>query len=245
MKLTFILFCLIIFIIIFGIYYSPVFKVKSNNFSGEEPTCTTREEIGKVAGILGENILFLDKLKLGKNIKDKFLCIRSATVYTSIPDRVKIDLKNRRASLTLLPAMPDDSTECEKPVQTGQGLLVDDEGIVFALDVAQSSQPAVFILREDLSVGKELDQELIQKTVQVLEKVKSLDVNADDPKIYSKIYFSLGQKPQMVFILDDKSDRQLASLQLILDQAKMNTKEVEFLDLRFDKPIVRYGKDKN
>ena len=86
---------------------------------------------------------------------------------------------------------------------------------------------------------------MIQKTVKVLEKIKSLGVNSDDPKIYSKIYLSLGQKPQMVFVLDDKSDHQLASLQLILDQAKMDTKEVEFLDLRFDKPIVRYGKDKN
>ena len=128
MKLLFVLFCLIIFIIIFGIYYSPVFKVKSINFSGEEPNCTTREEVGKVAGILGENVLFLDKLKLEKNIKDKFLCIRSATVYTSIPDRAKIDLKNRRAVLTLLPAISNDSTESAKPKQTSQGLLVDDEG---------------------------------------------------------------------------------------------------------------------
>ena len=117
--------------------------------------------------------------------------------------------------------------------------------MVFTLDIAQSNQPSAFILGEELSLGKKLDQELIQKTVQVLEKVKSLSVNADDPKIYSKIYLSLGQKPQMIFILNDKINRQVASLQLILDQAKMDTKEVEFLDLRFDKPIVRYAPKKN
>ena len=245
MKLSFILFCLILFVIIFGIYYSPIFKIKSIGFSGEEPNCTTKEEVGKISGILGENILFLDKLKTEKKIKDKFLCIRSVNFHKSIPDSLKLDLKNRRASLTLIPAVPNDSTESARPVQTGQGLLIDDEGIVFTLDEAKSSQPAVFILGEELSVGKKLDQELIKKTVQVLEKIKSLGVNSDDPKIYSKAYLSLGQRPQMIILLNDKIDRQLASLQLILDQAKMDTKEVEFLDLRFDKPIVRYAPKKN
>jgi len=245
MKLPLILFCLILFVIIFGIYYSPIFKIKTINFSGEEPNCISKDEIIKVSGTLGENLLFIDNNKIEKKIKDKYFCIRFAHLNKSIPDRLKLDLKNRRAALTLLPSVPDDSTESAKPKQIGQGLLIDDEGVIFSLDEGQSNQPAIFILGTDLEVGKSLDSEIVRRSIQVLDKLQNLGVNVDEPKITSQNYLYIDKKPQMIFILNDKINRQVASLQLILDQAKMDTKEVEFLDLRFDKPVIRYAPKKN
>lgn len=242
-------FFIILFIlgILYLVIFSSFFKIKEIIFTGEEPNCTTRDEIKKASGVIGENTLFIKVQTKEKRIKDKFICIRAASFYNSIPDRLKIDIKNRKAALTLVPAVPDESipiesesSESAKPKQIGQAILVDDEGVIFAIDEGQSNQPSVFVIGLDLS-EKVFDQKKVQKTLQILDKLRSLGINFDDPTIYSEHYLSLGKKPKIVFELREIQDRQLASLQLILDQAKIDTKEVEFIDLRFDKPVVKYG----
>lgn len=240
MKVGFFFFIILTASFFYLVFFSTVFKTQTITFSGEEPSCTTTGEIGKTAGVLGENIFFIDNKKVEKKIKDKFLCIRTANLQKSIPDKIKLDLKNRRAVLTLIPAVSDESTESAKPKPVGQGVLVDDEGVIFALDEAKTNQPAVFIMEQELSPGKKIDQILILGVLQAIEKIRKLGTNEQDPFIYNK-QFHIGQKPKIIFNLNENLDRQLASLQLILDQAKMDEKEVEFLDLRFDKPIVKYG----
>ena len=56
-------------------------------------------------------------------------------------------------------------------------------------------------------------------------------------------------EPRVTFALNKEISRQSASLQLILRQAKMNldpdkpdSRSVESVDLRFDRPVVVYSK---
>lgn len=251
MKVVILLIAFLLLGLVYGIFFSQVFKIKSLTFSEDQLSCTTTNEVGEMLKIVGENFWLLDSLKTEKKIKDKYLCIRSVILGKSFPDKINLSLKNRRAVLTLVPAvLPEstpiqsESTESAKPKQIGEALLVDDEGVVFDFDLGQSNQPSVYILNEDLSIGigKRLDLKLVQNITQVLDKLRSLSINTDDPKINSQNNLSIGGKPQIFFALDNQIGRQLASLQLILDQAKIETNEVETLDLRFDKPVVKYGK---
>jgi cell division septal protein FtsQ len=233
-----------LFLIIVGsiylLFFSPVFRVYDISFSGDNPSCTTLEEIEKVSNIKGQNLLFLESPE--GPIKEKFLCIRSVVLQKSIPSKAKIELKNRKAVLTLVQAVGNASTESARLTPAAEPVLVDDEGVIFAKDQGQSNQPLVYILDP---IGKSIEADVVNGTVKVINKLYNLKANTNEPRIYSKNYLSLGQKPKITFILNETVDRQLASLQLILDQAKMDTKEVEIIDLRFDKPVIRYGKDKN
>ena len=58
------------------------------------------------------------------------------------------------------------------------------------------------------------------------------------------IVFPQVDNPKVFFRLDNEIDLQLASLQLILEKAKIDERILEFIDLRFDKPIVRFAPKK-
>ncbi|MBI4038755.1 hypothetical protein HY384_02235 [Candidatus Daviesbacteria bacterium] len=46
--------------------------------------------------------------------------------------------------------------------------------------------------------------------------------------------------PRIIFRLSNSLDVQLASLQLILGKAKIDGSRLEFIDLRFDKPVLKF-----
>ncbi len=249
-KIVPLLFILIILGIIYFTLFSTVFKIKS--LSSSPVDCASSDDIRKVVNLLGVNFFLLDAEVISKKIKDKFFCIGYVNLKRSIPDKVTLELKGRSGVFNLIPyeaISSSDATPSAQVIATDSGFLVDEEGVIFAKANFETRLQPILFSGETLSIGERLGGELISKISQVLETLKSLGIYPFGAKIYSipiesgsSDNFSVGQKPQTTFKLNDSLDRQLASLQLILNQARIDTKEVEFIDLRFDKPVVKYGK---
>lgn len=233
MRIGFIAFIIIILGILYLFFLSPVFMIKSFSVSSDNLTCSSADEIKSSIQINGVNFFFLKPGDLEKKIKDKFLCIGSVKLSKTIPDKISLELKNRQAVLNLIPNQASDSA-----IATDSGFLVDPEGVVFAKATFESRMQPIFF-QENLFVGKNLGDQ-VKKVSQILETLKPLNVYPVGAKIYSNNLFSTGTAPQIILRLDDKLEHQLASLQLIINQAKIDGKELESVDLRFDKPIVRY-----
>lgn len=246
MKIRSLLFILIMLGIVYLVIFSTVFKVKGFVISPDEFDCGKSEEVKKIVSVLGTNYFSLDNSQIEEKIKDKFFCVGSVNLSKNFPDKVKLNLNKRQGILNLIPLESSRSAEATPSAQkiaTESGFLIDKEGVVFSKANFETNLQSVFYLG-NLSVGQRLANNLSERVIKILDSVKRLDLNPNDAKIYSGDNFSLGVKPQITFKLSDSLDRQLASLQLIASQAKIDEREVEFLDLRFDKPVVRYAPKK-
>ena len=78
----------------------------------------------------------------------------------------------------------------------------------------------------------------------ILDKVKIYRLSITEASIFEDVLMN-NTAPKIIFKLRNDIDKQIASLQLILEKAKMETSKLEFIDLRFDKPIVRIAPKKN
>jgi hypothetical protein len=125
-------------------------------------------------------------------------------------------------------------------------LLTDKEGFIL-LKVEDENQfsnlPRIYLLGKDINFSKVIPNEFVGNTLKVLEKMNSLSKNVERVKIVDNSLFVKSEE-KIVFSLTKDILRQLASLQLILQKAKIESKQVEIIDLRFDKPVVVYSPKK-
>lgn len=239
MKVGALFFILIILGVAYLIFISSVFKIKSFSLNPDGADCINSDEVKKLAAVSGANFFLLDLNQIEKKIKDKFFCVSAVNLKKSFPDKVALELKARKAVFNLIPFEASSSANA-----TSSGFLVDGEGVIFERATDQTNLQPVLFKGETLLVGKRLQNDLVGKVMRILESLKRLGFDLNNAKVYSIDNFSVGLKPQLIFKLNETLDRQLASLQLIINQARMDTKEVEFIDLRFDKPVVRYAQKK-
>ena len=79
-----------------------------------------------------------------------------------------------------------------------------------------------------------------------MDAVKKMGISVNESFLNDSFFIIKDETSviKVIFRLKNEVDIQLASLQLILDKAKIDEKELEFIDLRFDKPVVRYAPKK-
>ena len=87
----------------------------------------------------------------------------------------------------------------------------------------------------------------MKTSLQILRAVKKLGFDSLTTQILDNFFliYPTSLSPKVIFRLDQRIDVQIASLQLILEKAKMYSESLEFIDLRFDKPIVKFAPKKN
>ena len=233
---------------------SGIFTIKQVAVEAGSLSCATEKEIRNSANLLGQNFFLANAKAAEETLKDKFFCIKSAPVSRSFPDKVKIQalsrqpaailaiLKEKEASMSslLLNIATPSAAEIKEKFK------VDSEGVVFSKETKELNIPKIYIFDPGISVGKKLESNHIGNTLKLLEGVKTFRVAVSESWIYDNIFIvnSNASKLKILFRLDDQVDIQLASLQVILDKAKIDLKELEFIDLRFDKPIVRFAPKK-
>ena len=83
---------------------------------------------------------------------------------------------------------------------------------------------------------------MINNIIKIFDKTKSLGIEIKQAWLRENILVT-ETIPKMIFKLDNV-DSQLASLQLILSEAKIESKELEIIDLRFDKPVIKFAPEK-
>ena len=242
------------------LYDSRIFNINTVDVKLDKIGCANGNDIERESQVLGQKFLFIDSKKPEQKLKDKFVCIKSVNISRTFPDKVKIDVSGRQAVAILALLTPEStlSATLENPASQSASsdsigasisahekvkdeFLVDGEGVVF-LKGHQENLAVIYFWGSPLDVGKNLGEGLVQSTLKILEKIKTFGVETKEAKIYSQDVLLLNlvtQKPRIIFALDKNIDAQLASLQLIMTQAKINEEEMEFIDLRFDKLIIK------
>lgn len=245
---------LLILVLAVGFYLlinSSLFTIKNVSLEKHNVNCATDLEIKQAYPILGQSFLFLDTKKLAGDLKNKFICIKSVAVDKEFPDKIKLNISGREVKVLLVPLPNKEATTSSnlENIATPSAqdysdiFLADDEGIVFSKGNPGINLIKVFLFEKSINLGDGL-KEIIISTIKILDKVKIFGIDIRSGKIISNEILITDTKPLLIFKLNKETDIQLASLQLILQQAKMDSNTLEFIDLRFDKPIVRFAPKK-
>lgn len=258
---------LVVVSISFLLIRSNIFIIRSVEAQLEKAACTDAEQIKNSSKLLGQNFFFINSSKVESDLKRKFLCIKSVKISRYFPNRVILQIFGREPAAILVMEKNEEVTageieEFSKIESTPsaeasisakfslsvegptENFLVDNDGVIYSNNIEQINAPRIYVSGLNLTLGQEVKENLIKGLLKILEKVKIFGVDVKDAKIYSKNILLINTKPKMIFKLDDKIDTQIASLQLILGKAKIDSAELEFIDLRFDKPIVRFAPKK-
>lgn len=242
--LKIILLSLVIFIILAIFLRTNLFAIKTVDLETENTNCVSKDQIKKIINIFEQNFFLLKNQPIERNLREKFICIRRVNLAKSFPGKVKLKIFGREPVakiFSLKDQMATESAQLENiatpSANLQDGYLIDNEGVIFSKDSNNLEIPRILVLGSELSVGKKFDNNNLGDSLKIIEKVKELGISLETVVSgdNSVIIFS---KPKIIFKLDN-IDPQIASLQLILRTAKIESNQLEFIDLRFDKPIVR------
>lgn len=238
---------------------SNIFIIKSVDVYLDKIECADEIQIRDSAHLYGQNLILLNPSKAINNLKSNFLCIKDIQISRNFPkgvfsNQVSIFASGREPKAIILVSKEKEATESASIENIAtpsariheviSSFLVDDQGILFAKDVNLSNIPKVYYY-EDLTLGQTSTQSILD-AIRILEKIKLYGLDVQETEVRDDlflIYPNLGV-PRIVFRLEENFDTQLASLQLISSQAKIDENELEFIDLRFDKPVVRLAPKK-
>jgi hypothetical protein len=197
-----------------------------------------------------------------------FICIGSVKITKKLPNQVDISVLSRQPAAVLvsihdpessssarlnniiqeLSASSSASVSAKPAIFEFKGtvedmVVVDSEGVVYSKNI-EINVPKIYFWGENLILGKRVDQNLIKSALIILDRVKIFGVNIIEAKIFLQRILVINSEPKLVFALDRDLNLQLASLQLILEKAKIEETNMEFIDLRYDKPVVKYSPKK-
>lgn len=221
---------------------SRFFNIKSVDVFLDKVGCTNENTIKNETSLFGKNFFLINAKSLEKQIKDKYFCIKLVNLSKTFPNKIKILVSGREAVAILA----SDSASLANDSETTDQFLVDSEGILFARPQGENV-PRIYLWADQLTLGKKIEVKIIGNSLIILEKIKSFGVNVKDARIYSKDNLIINpetEMPHIYFSLGKDIEVQLASLQLILTQAKIEMQEMEFIDLQYDKPVVKYAPKK-
>lgn len=250
-EILLLIFVVIICIIIYLLLRSNLFTIQAAQVKSEKIDCTDENNLKEKSEVLGKNIFLLDEKNIEENIKKNFICIKSVNFSKVFPNRIKINVAGRNPVAQLISVKNFEvsvsalieNTATPSSNQKEDTYLSDNEGVVFSkaddLDI-----PKIYIFGHDLSLGNKLPDDYLQKSLNILNDLKNLGIDNKQTNIFNNLFITTSV-PKIIFRLDQDIRLQIASLQLILKIAKIDKVDLEFIDLRFDKPIVKFAPKKN
>lgn len=263
---------------IFGYKIFTENKLTRFDVEAENLNCVSSNEIKTIAQNMNINYFYFKADALEAELRKKFFCIGKIESEVSYPDRLKIKVAGREAKFVVEsinvdfetnPTIQLSSDQLNATQSTSEAFppkvlkqvldnykgasesamfLVDEEGIIFEESGTNFAYPKLSLFSRDLRVGQKIPDDLIKKVAEIVVKLKEIDTPSDNLLVVGDKLI-IDSAPRITFSLNRPIDRQSASLQLILRQAKMNldpdnrdTRSVESVDLRFDRPVVVYSK---
>lgn len=241
---------LVIFFI-FVIFKSNYFKIKIINIKADNVSCVDENNLTERSTLLGNNFFFIDEQKIEDKLKKDFICIKNINFSKRLPSKIIIDIEGRKGVAVLATVKYSEASissiieniATPPRILPKDSFLVDDSGVVFVNNDGLTKLPRIDVVGLDIAVGFKFENDYLKKTLKIMNELEHLVI--DNPSVLILNKFLISQsKPKIVFNLDENIDIQIASLQLILQKAKMDSEEFEFIDLRFDKPLVRIAPKK-
>lgn len=123
---------------------------------------------------------------------------------------------------------------------SGDLLVVDNQGVIFKKIDQFTDQLRVIFLDQKFSVGQILPPSLVATVLKMKDKLKDFQISLNTVWAFSKILV-VNAPPVIILDLNKNTEIQLAALQLVLQKAKIDNKEIKLIDLRFANPVVKYA----
>ncbi len=242
-KILIFLFLPIVLIIIF--YKLNILKIQNVEIKNEGADCINGNNLNEKNMLLGRNFFTFSTDEINSKIKKNNICIKDVIYSRNFPKTVEITLVGRKPIIKLLEVRDFEASASALIENTAtpsadesDAFIADDEGIVFSKDT-DLDLPKVYIIGQSLKIGTEFENNSLKKMIDILKKLPGFGVDNRSSYFYTGLLI-INTSPKIIFKLDQDIDIQIASLQLILQKAKMDSERLEFIDLRFDKPIIKY-----
>lgn len=214
--------------LIFYLSKLNLFKISEFNIEPDKISCASDTEIKKESQILDKQLFLLQQNLIKEKLKIKFICIKDIDFSYKFPGKLELKIIERKPSLIV-----------------NVSFVTDEEGFVFAERQDEINVPKLQISGFNIKKGAMFPDNIIEKSLTIFTYFSKISLNVADAKISSEREFVIISDMKIFFNLNDNIDNKLASLQLILNQAKIESRDLESIDLRFDKPIIKYGKRQN
>lgn len=240
----------------FLLNYLGIFVVKKVDIKIEKIDCADEKSIGDWLELSGKNFFLINAKIVEDNLKGQFVCIKKISLARYIPDKVGLTVFGRDPLAILINLKPKEATQSgqvgieniatpsAQDFDLGEQFLVDEEGIIFSKNIPNIPLPKIFFSNQELSLGNKLPGEILNNALMIINKLKGFGIEIGNVSIMESKVLIVYSTPKIIFKLLDNIDIQLASLQLILEQAKIESKDLDFIDLRFDKPIMKFAPKK-
>lgn len=220
-SLLFLIFC-ILFVIFLR---SSLFALKNIHCKTQYGPCSKSDE-ERLTTLLGENFFFYNTQTLTLGLKKAFLN-RSVYVEKIFPDTLSVSIEKRKAIVVV------------KLPEKNDLYLVDVDGEIID-KVQESFLPNLTVEDTTLEVGQRLNQKNLTaaKIFHLVFKADNIrQAKVEDNKLIvqtgdaATVYFPLTRDPQAL----------VGALQLILTRSRIEGKLPKLIDLRYSKPILKYG----
>lgn len=231
---------------------SSVFVVKKIIVS--DVSCATADEVRQRLAIQGKSIFFI-KGDLTEKVQS-ILCIESTSYTKKYPDTIDLTIKEREAIVRLSSYVKNLDLDLGEASVSSQTALIDwsfpvssqssfavadKTGLIFA-ETSDFGLPVLLVEGVDLKLGEKVKDPNFYRIQVIISKLKEL-VGFNLMKL-DGISVLIDATPKIAFSIERDELIQLGSLQLLLQKAKIDGREIKYVDLRFNKPIVTYGKGK-
>ena len=245
-------------LIAYILFFSDTFAVKKIHLVTDKLDCASPDDIKNESRLRGENIFLISSAKIEKKLTDRFLCIKSIRLDKQFPDGLQLTILARQPGIVLIIPETEATPSAQEVESTAaayasssayldfakivgsKSFLVDGEGMIYSDKIENISAPKLYIWRSDLELGKRLAEILLANILKIFEKLRGFGISATEAKLLLENTLIINSSPKIIIGLNRNVDNQVASLQLILEKAKIEETEMEFIDLRFEKPVVKY-----
>lgn len=173
------------------------------------------------------NLLILREDKIAKMLINKNIDIAKISVVKSFPSSIIISVKLRQPVAQIF--------------QDNIYYLIDEQGVVFKSSVQWSDLPLLEALVNQVSTGDQFETKYQQSVFGALRWLKDLNINTSRVVIVNEdeIRF-IGSEMTIVYTTLLDGDIFYTSLQAMLKAFRIEGKKPTYIDMRFDKPVVRF-----
>ncbi len=248
-------------VVVLGIF---LLRIQNVSFELNSVNCTNQSQLESDLKLKGNNIFLQNTEIVAKTIKEKYSCVQSAKVTKIYPNNLKVEIQGREPvvvinfvkieqnkNLDLFSELIASESATESAKQsvvlpdpsTGSKFIADRTGYIFETFSDQNNLPVVNYFGDNLGLGKKVEDDAIDKMFQIIAKLNEFVVPLGGVNIIGE-KMTFDSQPKLTFSLTKDVLRQLTTLQLILQEAKINSKTIESVDLRFDKSVVLYSSKK-
>ena len=253
-RITFLIFIILI-TLLFSYLFLTTFIVKKIEIITDGGSCVEKRQIEQNINLLGKNLFFLDINKVKQNLQNKFVCIKDVNSIKNYPTGMKLNIQSRQpkisltsvginatSSADLINLTQNSATFSAKLIENKENFYIDDEGVIYSKLVDQGSILNIKVVNKDLNIGQRLDKRIVENILKIFQKTGDQGIVIDKIFLHDNNLFIENSNSVLIFNTMNKIDTQIASLQLIVQKAKIENENIEFIDLRFDKPVVKYAK---